>query len=740
MSYLQKTAYIIISFLLLLPLIPSKAFSNDSLPKRRIVTLIYDDSGSMWTAANKPIDNWKYANYALQSLVGLLDSNDELNVIPMSDPTELKTISLEESQRQSQMNIIRTWEGKKGTPIRTIYSAIDQINNSSKKHPQAEYWLIVLTDGVFAELDPEIKTNTAETVAKTRRQTETRLNELTNNMKVKDIPFKSALVTIESNLSIQHKEIMSDFKQLWQTTTNGTVIESDSETKIVDSINQVAALITNRDPDETKLFNLNARFQENRVKLKSPLPLRRITILHQTREKRQTIEFSDVIFNGKRQQPELEGPFVIQSPTDLNGLSPDINGSIYHIKQGKGGEVIKEGEYEVHFASNLTAEQKMNLRFLAEPAVDFMIKVNKVNSDGSITADESNFYAGSNMVLDVEMVQSESKKPIPLDKVDKDIFKIKTTVAGRKLLLTWDNKKKTFSAPFELIENDEIKATVKVQIEGLYQKEKSIQFQGLPYRKLELKKVDQTQWNMKLDELERGKPIEVIPLVNGKEMTNQELEELFTNVTAKSDGHRINYKISQKNNHILIKPGKKGTMLSTSTGKIPVNVALTGQNPSEHAALDFDIYIKDVPWYIRYTSYLFALILISLTAIWIFGVIRKPRFASDRISMNYERYLVVGGQKVQHGQLSTENFKTNFFERWVIPYRPERKSIQGILFEATNYPDQICLPRKSQNESMIVAGVELGDDGGKSDKTLYSNDELKIEDHSSIEIYTLRTS
>jgi hypothetical protein len=738
--YLQKFAHIIISLLLLLPLIPTITFSNDSLPKRRIVTLIYDDSGSMWTATNQqPIDNWKYANYALQSLVGLLDSNDELNVIPMSNPTELRSIRLEKRQRQNQMNMIKAWEGKKSTPIQTISTAIEEIKKRSIEQPHAEYWLIVLTDGVFVELDPNYKTNTKQSVLQVRKQTESNLKELTESMRLKDISFNSVIVTIESNLSAQHKDIMGDLKLLWYQSTNGTVIESDSEDKIVESINQVGALITNRDPDETKLFNLNARFKDNRVNLESPLPLRRITILHQTRKNGPAVGINDVILNGNK-QPKLEGPFVIQSPSDPLRLSSDIKGSIFHIKQGESGEVIKEGKYAIEFSSDVTPDQRMNLRFLAEPAVDFTVKVNKVNPDGTLTDDESSFYAGSNMILDVKLVQSESQKPIPMDKVDKDIFEITSMVDNQKLPLIWNKKRNTFSTTFQLSGKEKVNADVKVQIEGLYQKEKSIQFMGRLARKFELKRVDYGEWNAKVDELEKGMPIEVIPLVNGKEMSTEELSELFANVTAKSAGHRIDYQLSQRSNRILIKPEKQGPTLSTSTGTIPVQVALTGQSPTEYAALDFDIFIEDVPWYVRYGTYLIILIVLVVLSILIYGIIRKPRFANERISMQYERYLVISGQKIPQGQPSIENFKTNFMERWLIPFKPEQKSIHGLLFKATENPDQIRLTSSSQHSTMIVAGTELGDDSGKKDIRLYSNDEIKIEEQPNIEIYTLRTN
>jgi hypothetical protein len=741
MKDLRKVWLLIISILLLLPIIPSEVNSKDSIPKRRIVTLIYDDSGSMWKGGDqKPIDNWKYANYALQSLVGLLDANDVLNVITMSNPTQSKNVNLEENSRQNQINDIRTWAGNKSTPIETISTAIKQINGYSTKYPNAEYWLIILTDGVFVELDPKYNGNTMATVSENRMLTERSLTDLTHRMKMNEISFNSALVTIESYLSPDHKGIMGDFKKLWVTSTSGTVIESDSEERIVDDINKVAALITNRDPDETKLFNLNARFLDDRVLLESPLPLRRITVLHQSREGSPAISIKDVSLHAKRKQIGMEGPFLIIAPNDPYRLTPEIKGSITHIKQGKLGEVIPQGEYELIFSSNMNEEQKSTIRFLAEPAIDFNIKVKRVNTNGTLSDDASTFFADSKMVLDVELVQSETKKPILLDKVKKEIFKISTLVDGQSLHLKWNDKKKTFTGNFDLVEKEQINANVKVQIDGLYQKEKTITFTGFPSRKLELKRAEDNLWTAKVDRLEDGKPIEIIPFVNGKEMTELELRELFKNVKVGSKGHRIGFELSLENNHMFIKPEKKGATLSTSTGTIPVLVTMTGVNSSENAELEFFINIEDIPWYKRYGYYLILLLIMVFAIILIIGVIVKPRFANERISMTYERFLIIDDQRIKQGQLTTENFKTNFFERWMIPYRAERKSIHGILFKATSTPDKICLPKQSQNPKMVVAGTDISEDCGRKDILIYSNDDIKIEDYSSIEIYTLKTS
>lgn len=591
-----KQWLIFFSILLLLPIIPAKIYSKESLPKQRIVTLIYDDSGSMRRDDQKnPIDNWKYANYALQSLVGLLDSNDLLYVIPMSKPEETVNIGLGKDYRQAEIDNIRSWSGQSGTPIETVTTAMNHINDLTNKHPLAEYWMIVLTDGVFENLYPNGIENPLDNPTEKRIDTEKKLTDFTQSMLENGFTFNSALVSIESYLSPLQKEFMGDFKKLWVDTTNGSVIESENEEHIVDSINKVAALITNRDPDETKVFDLNATFSDQGVTLESPFPLRRITVLNQTRNESSRFEITDVAFNGEKRKEGIEGPYQIDSPVDPENLSPPIKGSITHIKQGDSGEVIPEGKYKLRFSEDVTDEQKRNLRFLAEPAVDFNIKVSKLNEDGSITVDEDSFYVDSEMILDVELIQSETKEPIVLDSVNKGIFNITGLVDEKQLDFTWDENRKVFSSLFKLPKKEKVEAKVTVQIEGLYHKEQTTRITSLPIRKLELKKADESPWTVKVNQLENGKPIEIIPLSNGTEMTKTDLKAIMSNVSVSFGEKDLDYDISQKGNHFLIKPKEnRNFVIFTSTGEIPVRVTMKGSHPKEYAELDFTIQVQDI--------------------------------------------------------------------------------------------------------------------------------------------------
>ena len=65
---------IVLSVMLSLPI----SVSAESLYIRKIVSVVYDDSGSM--DGNK----WAYANYAMQSFCGMLNSDDQLFITYMS--------------------------------------------------------------------------------------------------------------------------------------------------------------------------------------------------------------------------------------------------------------------------------------------------------------------------------------------------------------------------------------------------------------------------------------------------------------------------------------------------------------------------------------------------------------------------------------------------------------------------------------------------------------------------------
>ena len=88
---------------------------------KKIISVVYDDSGSMAG------ERWTYANYSLQTLTSLLNTQDELYVTYMSDPSDAKKISL--TDIQDSVDKIRDKEDSHNTPEESIDTAVGKVES-----------------------------------------------------------------------------------------------------------------------------------------------------------------------------------------------------------------------------------------------------------------------------------------------------------------------------------------------------------------------------------------------------------------------------------------------------------------------------------------------------------------------------------------------------------------------------------------------------------------------------------
>lgn len=112
-------------------------------------------------------DRWKYANYALQSLVALLDEKDTFSYVPMSRPSQEVNVSLTNEKRQTEIDQIGAWKNYLNTPFGAVETAMQSIKKEASINGKREFWLIVLTDGAFNELE---KDSGKEQIAQKLRQ------------------------------------------------------------------------------------------------------------------------------------------------------------------------------------------------------------------------------------------------------------------------------------------------------------------------------------------------------------------------------------------------------------------------------------------------------------------------------------------------------------------------------------------------------------------------------------------
>ena len=116
----------------------------DALSMKKIVSVVFDDSGSMADDTMR----WSYANYAMQAFCSLLNKEDELYITYMSNFHNPVKIDLAQDV-QSNVNKIRSHFAGNDTPIGSVDNAMETLRNIKDDNVNTRYWLIIITDGYF---------------------------------------------------------------------------------------------------------------------------------------------------------------------------------------------------------------------------------------------------------------------------------------------------------------------------------------------------------------------------------------------------------------------------------------------------------------------------------------------------------------------------------------------------------------------------------------------------------------
>jgi hypothetical protein len=718
------------------------AKADPRIPRNKIVALVYDDSGSMWEQTGAggdklPIDNWKYANYALQSFAALMDTQDQLKVVFMSSPEVTESIELDGKLRQLEIDDIRGWEGKAGTPLSSVHTAIHELDQAAEVYDNSDFWLIVLTDGVFNQFDSSNPKLTKEQIEKDKRHLFTRLKDLKKKVEEKGAKLQTTLIPTETYLNPEEKLIMADIKRQWKESSNGIVLESKGQLDIIDRVNEVAALMTNRDPSQQDLFSLNPILEGDNIILQSPFPLRRITIMEQSAVENVSFQMKEFYINIKRIDHGMEGPYKIKTANDPAGLNPPIRGTFTHFKNVNGDSIIKEGTYRVVFDQPLTEEQKKNVQVLAEPAVDFKVDFQRINDDGSLTSDSSVFFEGSKIRLETTLIKSESSgEEIDIKDIDvENLFEVEAQVDEVNVPLEYDPKLNKFIGDFTMIQKENISVLVKVNIKGFYQKEKETVLHGYPIRKMELvAKTD--SWSSPVGKLNEAEPFRITPMINGEEITEEELEEIFQHLKMETPGNRLKLDPKQEGNQILLYPKKTWPLFLTSVGEIPLSVSLGGKYPKEMAKESFTLNVQESIWQ-RFGLPILEILFLLAVLWYLFRIWKKPKFDYNRQSMEIKSGR--RSERVRDYRGKTYNFRGALAQRWLNPFGPEKKSFIGLNFKADSKKDRVWLTKECQNPNLIVRHEKLEDRSNKEDILIFHNEEIHIERGNSRTVYIFKS-
>ncbi len=129
--------------------------------KRKVVSIVFDNSFSMVSPLIGTDSRYQYAKYALQTLIALLDPRDTLDIILMNINEFGKNkinVDLNGNRGDALRNTMEMiGEPSGSTPVSSIDRAIKSLTEHGMKKAEdvvsadgsVEYWLIILTDGLF---------------------------------------------------------------------------------------------------------------------------------------------------------------------------------------------------------------------------------------------------------------------------------------------------------------------------------------------------------------------------------------------------------------------------------------------------------------------------------------------------------------------------------------------------------------------------------------------------------------
>ena len=138
-KYTRYLSVVLLAIIVLLTL--PLTINAESLRCKKIISVVYDDSGSM--SGN----NEAYANYSMQTFAAMVNKGDELYITYMSDCMNSRRIDT--SDLLNAVGNIRNHASNGNTPYEAVETAMNRLKQSKDSDPNTQYWLVVFTDGGF---------------------------------------------------------------------------------------------------------------------------------------------------------------------------------------------------------------------------------------------------------------------------------------------------------------------------------------------------------------------------------------------------------------------------------------------------------------------------------------------------------------------------------------------------------------------------------------------------------------
>lgn len=313
--------------------VPSAEAKNASIRNRKIVSVVYDDSGSM------DGEKWEYTSYAMQCFAAMLNKEDRLDITYMSS-YQKGSFSVDTNNRAQSVKEIREHSDRSGkTPVEAVQTGFDTLASVVDSNVNTQYWLIVMTDG---------KMNGAE--------------EKINTLADKLMPNGTKPHIVYLTLCDTEGKYTPTFNK-----SNVETRTAETADGIISVISQLAGNIAGRFQASAAAIK---QVSDNTLEVTTDLPLFNLGILSQ----RSAAQIVSVV--GKDgTQLENEGNVPVKAPGRFpDALSDDakaaLNGNVALFRATSGN--IKAGTYTVTFSEAVAAADVVAM---FEPAFDLRLEL-----------------------------------------------------------------------------------------------------------------------------------------------------------------------------------------------------------------------------------------------------------------------------------------------------------------------------------------------------------------------------
>jgi hypothetical protein len=636
----------------------------------RTVAVVYDNSASM--AGENKIE---YASYSLQLLRAFMREGDRLLVVSMSGPGRVSFRSSDDpaSDIPKLLSLSRHAQGE--TPYLAVKTAISELEKTKDR----EKWLIVITDGIFNGMPDQ------------------------GPVVARDLKRIAGLKTVLLGIAIPEK-VTDGWKY-----AGAETLASPPSSEITDNMRKIAAMVTSGAGGGGLDFKMTADGKGRRATFTSAFPLRSFAVLQQTADQR---EPARVI------RAEADGGSLSVSKAALDARTPDekkklLRGRVIHVTPGGNGRLIPSGVPIDIFFEGEVSEQ--DLTILPEAAVDLSVTIRDALGKTVSPDDMKRFSlcSGDRIRVTARFLFPQG---VTAPSALKDV-KVLFSLNGKEEPMAFDPSSGGFSCSLTVPGGDSPVST-KAEYPGyihILDNGRLIGKDDCPPRKfaLGLKRGGEnvTAWSAGVCDICDGKadPLTFTVEEDGRPLTPD--EALDWTVTADKDSG-FPFSIERTTDGLgwsLVPKTRFGSPCLSETGVFSIITVMNGKespgvpgngkpcrivfrNTSEGPRDTFtprsvSVEVGNPGWFTRCRLFAVKAALFLVFLWWLAGVLKKPRFARKSL-VEFER--TGPGAKKDYDRLPG-----NVFGRWLVPYVPEKKTVDSVTFIATGSPSVILVSRKS---------------------------------------------